>query len=684
MSTLAVLFFFCVAAFAQHETVWYDIQHKQLDGDREVYAVMPDRFRTVGWDLVELSDRLAEAPLEYSNETPLSLVLPLPNGEAHRFLIENSPVMAPELAMRYPEISSYRGYSADDPGITMRCDLSPKGFSATILSPEGAVFIKPMLRYDDRVSMVYARRDLFIDKSGFRCEQRGMARWRAQRDIFRGRSMPIQNELLTYRLAIAATGEYTQFHGGTVQGALAALNTTINNVNVVYERDLAVRFTIIANNDSIIYTNAQTDPYSGDPIDDNIANLDSVIGSANYDIGHVVLDGGGGAALLGVVCQAGLKAGGFTGTDPPSGPVFDIDFVAHEIGHQFGAEHTFNAETGACDGNRSTTTAYEPGSATTIMGYAGICGQNDIQPNSDPFFHIGSIEQMFNYTRNAEGAGCAALSSLSNAAPSADAGSDYTIPANTPFTLTGSSQGGNTASGLTYSWEQFDSGTASNFNVDRGDNAIFRSYAATTSPSRTFPRLDAVLDQSTVVGEVLPSTSRTLTFRFTVRNNNQGGGAVSTDQAVLTVAGGAGPFAMTAPAGGETWQGNSSQTVTWNVAGTDQAPVNCSQVTILVSTDGGQTFAQTVASQEANDGSATITVPNTASTTVRVKVACADNVFFDISNANLTIQAVTQQCQVDYSTWGQTGNGGIPDVNGNNKVDVLDFISCMFSGMPVN
>lgn len=676
----------CEALQAQSsdDAIWYDVHPKTLAGEARRYLVMPDAYRTVGWDLVALSDHLEDAPQEGDGQQPLTMVLPLAEGGAARFFIEASPVVAPELAMRYPEIRSYRGWCPDDPGTTMRCDLSPNGFSAIILSDQDATFIRPMHRYDDRVTYVYRRSQMTIDKSGFQCEVRGTWRRQILDDMRGGAVFPVQNELRTYRLAIAATGEYTAFHGGTVSGALAALNTTLNNINAVYERDVAVRMIMVADNDQIIYTDASTDPYENDLGGENQTNVDNVIGSANYDIGHVVFDAGGGAAFLGVVCEDGFKANGFTGTDPPTGPVFDIDYVAHEIGHQFGAEHTFNAQTGSCSGgNRSGSTAYEPGGATTIMGYAGICGQNDLQANSDPFFHVGSIEQIVNLTRNGGAVGCANIQALSNAAPDANAGADYTIPAQTPFTLTGSASGGANVAGRTYSWEQFDSGQASNYNVDTGDNAIFRFYPPVSEPSRTFPRLDAILNQTTVIGEVLPSTSRTLRMRFTVRNNNQGGGALDSDEAVLTVVGSAGPFVITSPSGGETWAGNSTQTVSWNVAGTDQAPINCSQVDIMVSTNGGETFS-TVAAAVANDGSADIRVPNTASTQVRVKAACTGNVFFDISNANLTITASSASCSDFYGSWFGAVPGGLVDINSNNVVDVLDLINCRFAPARLN
>ncbi len=305
--------------------------------------------------------------------------------------------------------------------------------------------------------------------------------------------------LRTYRAAIAATGEYTTFHGGTVAGGLAGIVTTLNRVNGVYERDLSVRMILIANNNLIVYTNGATDPYTNGNgstmLGQNQSNLDSVIGTANYDIGHVVSTGGGGVATLNSPCNATTKARGVTGSGSPIGDPFDIDYVAHEMGHQFGGNHTFNGGTGSCaGGNRSAANAFEPGSGSTIQAYAGICGSEDLQNNSDDYFHVRSLEEMVAFTN---GTSCDLEPPNGNTAPAATPAAACTIPANTPFSLTGSATDVN-GDGLTYTWEEYDLGAAGPPNTDNGARPIFRSYLPGTSPTRYFPSLPFILNNANV------------------------------------------------------------------------------------------------------------------------------------------------------------------------------------------
>ncbi len=451
------------------------------------------------------------------------------------------------------------------------------------------------------------------------------------------------DELRTYRTAVATTGEYTSFFGGTVSNGLSAVVTAMNRVTGVYETELSIRFELVPNNDSIIYTNANSDPYTNNNafsmLSQNQSNLTSVIGSANYDHGHVFGSGAtGGVASLGSVGINSRKAQGATGINPPRNDPFWIDFVAHEMGHQFGANHTFNGDSGSCSGgNRSGSDAFEPGSGTTIMAYAGICGNDNLQNNSDPFFHFNSLDEIINVVesrRNSTGE----FTSSGNSIPTAEAGSNFSIPTGTPFELTGS---GSDADGdtITYSWEERDLGPQRDVNAsDNGSSPIFRSWEPTTNPTRTFPRITSLVNNTTVRGEQLPTVARNMRFRLTVRDNNLAAGGVATDNMTVSVVDTGSPFRVTSPNNSSVeWSGGSMETVTWDVAGTTANGINVSTVNILLSTDGGLTYPIVVASDVANDGSEMIQVPNVLTDDARIRVEANGNIFFDISNSDFSI-----------------------------------------------
>ena len=605
--------------------------------------VQPPICRIYQLDTVTMQAQLTAAPREdASPKAGQPVLVPMPDGSYQRFEVVESPVMAPELAALFPLIKTYLGRGLDDRGASARIDFTELGFHAQILSPSGAVYVDPYWRDNTTTYASYYKRDYHKDGKWV-CLTQGADATGQPLHVLDGPQLmgPTGSTLRTYRLACAATGEYTAFCGGTVSKAMSAIVTSVNRVTGVYETELAIRMVLIANNNLIVYTDPNTDPYTNDDggtmLGQNQTTIDSVIGSANYDIGHVFSTGGGGIAQLGCVCRSSSKAQGVTGSGAPVGDAFDIDYVAHEMGHQFGANHCFNGNQGSCGGgNRNGTTAYEPGSGSTIMCYAGICGTDDLQPHSDPYFHSVSIGEITTYTTSGgTGYGCAVKTSTGNNSPTVNAGADYTIPQNTPFTLTatGSDPDGQT---ITYCWEQRDLGGAAQLSTpDNGSIPLFRSWNPTTSPSRTFPRLQNLLNNTLPVGEQMPVTNRTLHFRVTARDNRAGGGATNTDDSLVTVATSAGPFRVTAPNTAVSWSG--AQTVTWNVANTTAAPVSTATVNILLSTDGGNTFSITLAAATPNDGSQTVTLPNVNTTTARIKVAAVNNIYFDISDTNFTI-----------------------------------------------
>ncbi|MBX7223602.1 MAG: hypothetical protein K1Y36_27055 [Blastocatellia bacterium] len=630
--------------------IWQEVAAEAAEAASQgTRYITPSKYKVFRFDQDAFSQLVKDVPMEFSSQAESNariFNLPMPDGSFSRFRIAESPVMEPGLRAKFPYIRTYNGQGIDDPTAIIRFDRTQFGFHAMVLSGNGTLFVDPLKHGETTYYQTYFKQDYLNKDKRLNCgvTETEEAEFALRKDVSQNPTKEFSNGtgLRTYRLAGAATGEYTAFHGGSVAGGLAGMTTTVNRVSGVYERELGVRLVLIANNDQIIYTNAATDPYTNNSgstlLGQNQTNLDNVIGAANYDIGHVFSTGGGGVAGLGVVCRAGNKARGVTGSSSPIGDGYDIDYVAHEMGHQFGCNHTFNGTTGSCGGgNRSASHAYEPGSGTTIMPYAGICGAEDLQPHSDDYFHVESLREALNYLSGS--GGCQAIVTNGNQPPTADAGGNFTIPANTPFALTGSGTDPNNDT-LTYCWEEFDLGTAGPPNTDNGTRPIFRSFNPSTNPTRTFPKLSDILNNTTTFGEAPITTSRTMNFRVTVRDNRAGGGGVADAGMQVTTVATAGPFIVTAPDTAVTLTGNSQTTITWNVANTTAAPISAANVRILLSTDGGQTFPTVISASTPNDGTESVTVPNVNTTQGRIRVEAVGNIFFDISNANFTINAV--------------------------------------------
>ena len=622
---------------------------------------------------------LARAPMEFTpaaRKSPVVLQIPMPDGGFARFRVQQSPISLPDPSGKHSDFLSFSGQGIDDRTATLRGDISPAGFHAQIISIKETVYVDPYAANDQVNCISYYRKDLSRQGAPFQCFaglpdslpsfQTVPAHLRSTLPHGANGAM-----LSTVRAAFAATGEYTNFFrqaGDTddqAKGrALDALKVTMNRVNGIWERDAAVRYMLLADATelSIIYPDPATDPYTnvndaGAMATDNQTNLDNVVGDANYDMGHVVaMSGAGGVGAAGV-CVTGQKAMGATASDNPVGDAFDVDYVAHEVIHQWDGSHTFNDNAnGSCMGNWEQKAAYEPGSGSTVSSYAGICDSANLQKNSDDYFHGGSIVQILDYLTN--NASCLAKTATGNTPPTVTAPASFTIPQTTPFTLTATASDPD-GDAVTYSWEEFDLGPASPPESDDGMRPILRPYKPVTTPSRTFPSLTYILNNANappatfmgtsatgsvcadgttcITGEVMPVTTRTMAFRVTVRDNRAGGGGINDATTMVNVRADSGPFVVTAPNTNVTVTGGSQLTVTWNVANTTAAPVSAANVKISYSTDGGMTFPTVLSASTPNDGTEAVTVPNGDTTTARIKVEGVDNIFFDVSDANFTV-----------------------------------------------
>ncbi len=656
LSTLVAILC-CIVATAQDMNFWVPVTESRISKDLFANRFKPNAYKLFQLNEAALSTALRSVPSEKNVSAAASgfiLSIPNENGQMERYRVVEAPVMHPDLAAKYPGINSYAGKGIDDPTSTIRFDVSPRGFHGMILSTtRKTIYIDPVDR-EDQYYVVFSRKDVVNYQSTFQCLTKEADAHVQQVLQQEGMKNADDSRLRTYRLALAASGEYsTYFLNGTETTdaqrkakVLAAMNTAMTRANGIYERDFGIRMVLIANNDLIIYLNASTDPWGSELNTTTQNTIDNVIGSANYDIGHLVhrTSNNGNAGCIGCVCKAGQKGSGFTSHTAPEGDPFVVDYLTHEMGHQFGANHTFAFS------YEGTIAQCEPGSGSTIMGYAGITGATtDIQPHSDDYFHGRSIEQVTDYIKSSTGGGaCAVVTLTGDNTPTASAGADFTIPKSTPFTLTGTGSDADAGDVLTFIWEQIDAKTSSSPTTPSATataGPVFRSFTPTTSTSRTFPALSSILDgTNTTKWEVLPSVARTLNFRFTVRDNRAGGANNKSDEMIVTVSSAAGPFAVTAPNTAVSWTPGTSQTVTWSVNSTNLAPVSCANVAILLSTDGGNTFPITLSSSTPNDGSESIVVPNNPSTQCRIKVQAVGNIFFDISNVNFTIGGTPPTC----------------------------------------
>ncbi|MBL8047204.1 MAG: cadherin-like domain-containing protein [Chthonomonas sp.] len=628
-------------ASAQEGKGWRDTQLNLPPANASETISRLSSYRLVTADLKSLRDSVAGAAFDRGGHTtgkPKAISVPRADGTTSTFLVTEYNLLSDELRQQHPTYKFYYGYNPANPVETVRLGFTDIGFHSTIDAVNGDEFIDPVAWGNTSDYYVYNRKNLRRGTNSLICGVTDEIDL-SENDPFAPNPATgtihfdaVGSNLKTYRLALNGTIEYTAARGGTVASAQSSMTVSMNRVNGIYEKDFGIRMSLNLLN-PFIGSDPFTNTNGSTMLGQNQTQCDTNPGTANYDIGHVFSTGGGGVAGLGVVGVAGNKARGVTGGPSPTGDAFDIDYVAHEMGHQFGGAHTFNGSVGSCaGGNRSASSAYEPGSGSTIMAYAGICGTDDLQTNSDAYFHTRSVDQIVAWRNNAGSGGSAAANG--NAAPVVNAGADYTIPLGTPFRLTGSATDAN-GDALTYCWEQYNLGsTTAATNTSTG--VLFRSFNPSTNPYRTFPNLTAILNNSATPWEVLPTVARTMIFRCLVRDNRAGGGENNQDSTTITATGTA--FSVTSQNTATTWNAGTPQTITWNVGGGSVA----SNVRIVFSRTSGTNFdsgtgVETIIASTPNDGSETINAPWGATTTGRFSVEAVGNIFFDVNNAALTI-----------------------------------------------
>jgi Metallo-peptidase family M12B Reprolysin-like len=802
--------------------LWDRVARPPASRDGATAVVRLERFRAFTLERGGLKDALAEAPLEGTRDAAwerVMVALPAPDGGFERFVLEESPVMEPELARQHPEITTYQGRGIDDPAATIRADYSPLGFHASVRSPEGGWYVDPYYHLRKRVYASYFTRDakdphgVFVEREDGAKDGDGAIE---ALDVQALGGPVVGTQLRTYRLALLTNPGYANFFGGPAN-VTAAKVTLVNRVTQIYEDDTSIRLVLIGNNDLLnldtaaemtepngpcgsaaCYTVGQSTGCGTGTLNRTRIVVGQIVGASAYDIGHIALGNpGGGVAQLNAVGGDG-KARGCTGLSSPVGDFFAVDYVAHEMGHQFGGSHTFNGRIANCSGgNRSAANSVEPGSGSSIMAYAGICGSDDLQPHTDPYWSQRSFEQITTFVSDpnrppinevqtvslrdfdtdgdsfritfagnqtapivrgssyttagikaaieatpgwpaggtvtvaafggtgtlndfgfqATFGGTLALTNVDqlgladlvgadgfvgetakggavdnqgftveptgNSAPVVTVPAEFTIPLRTPFALSGSAADPD-GDVVTFMWEQKDRGGllgTALMNNTKVDGPLFRVFGTplleppyveteynaqgenhpTTDPTRVFPDLVQLLaNRTNAVGgtcpagdlecfsEFLPTSDYlgfdgvnadplSLNFRLTARD---GLGGIASEDTRLVLATTAGPFLVTSPNTAVNYATGIPRTVTWDVAGTDAAPVSASEVRITLSVDGGMTYPHLLASATANDGSESVTLPHVGTTDARIRIEAVGNVFFDVSDADFRISAV--------------------------------------------
>lgn len=646
-----------LCSFSQKRGSWTEVEKDYFVDVKSVRVKsLPTDYKLYQFDYTDFASKLVNVPKrgEFSGISNVVISLPMPNGTVENFRIIEASVFEESLQAQFPNIRSFAGQGVEDPSKVLRFSISPeKGLSALIRSTtDQATFIIDPYSMDYKTFIVFDKSKAGA-KQPFTCSVDEGVHFGPENRGGLGENEVLNNAddaiLRTFRVAISCTGEYAAYHGGTIAGVNAAYNTTMTRVNALYEMDFNTTMVIIPTNNNVVYLNAGTDPYGNTDANYNAelqATLNSQIGAANYDVGHLfsAIGNNGNAGCIGCVCVNTNKGSGFTTSTIPEGESFDVDYVAHEFGHQFGGNHTFSfsAENNAVN--------MEPGSGVTIMGYAGITGATDVASNSIAIFHAGSIQQI---TNNIKGKTCQTNTPTGNAVPAPSAPATRTFPIGTAFKLVGTATDANANDVLSYCWEQVDDATtvgaaASYPSGTKTNGANFRSWLPKNNGTRYFPRLEDHVANG-VAGnqwEIVPTINRTLNFRLTVRDNRPGGGNNESVNTAVTFTTSAGPFLVTSQnTAGLSYTQGSTQTVTWSVNNTTSL-AGSNNVNIKLSTDGGKTFPITLVANTPNDGSQSVVIPNVSAPFCRILIEPTGNDYYAINTNDFAIgYTVTDVCQ---------------------------------------
>lgn len=642
-----------VMAFRSHgQDFWQKVEIEETLSrgfpERSIPEMKADIFSL---EIDNIREYLNAAPIEFSAGRGLAVSIPLPDAGMKTFYVFDSPVMESGIAKRYPHIRSFVGRSDDGGRIHM--GYGAGGFYAMVKSGEATIIIDNYNFDNDRYYAVYKMADYPTDYwTTFRCENEDH-----DHDDFHKHLEDLMSEergdrngnpvaLRSYRLAMATTSQYSSRFGGTKESVMEELNKLVNRVNMVLYNDIGARLILINNTDVLIQLtgNVYTNGNAGAMINENpIVLQTNGVFPQDYDIGHVLGTNGGGLAQLNSLCttsgqpSGSSKARGVSTWATVVGDPFHIQVVAHEVGHQFGANHSFNN----CNegGNERNDTGFEPGSGHTIMSYFGLCGPDNAAGSQLDNYGWHSLNEMFNHIHTGSASGCGTIVDNVNTRPTSyiDLEDGFTIPVGTPFKLTGRAEDNESdSSELTYSWEQADTGPLSPLGQPLGSAPLFRTYEPSASPVRYFPNLPDVLNGVSRREEVLPGITRPLTFRFVVRDNDPNGGAYMQSEISFSSTDKAGPFKFITSTAGETYEVGDYIRLEWDVAGTDTEPVNCKNVNILIAAQNGQQLVP-VATNVINNGFIEIEIPDLVSEGLRFYIEAADNIFFNVSNGNFSI-----------------------------------------------